>query len=224
MKQGSELLSIPFPGEEKLKNAVEEAVDKSDMKDDYVKLCLLSAGSLKFHERGDESQVLVVVREYGVPKEYMRAHAAPFKRASSSPLLRVKSLNYLENVLARREAERMGYDEALFLNERGEVTEGSSTNVFWVRGGVLHTPALECGLLSGITREALISLAPELNLEVKEGKFNLNEILASQGAFFTNSLIGITVITEIDKAGVFVNGELFRGLRRSLFQKLGWIS
>lgn len=76
----------------------------------------------------------------------------------------------------------MGYDEALFLNERGEVIEGSSTNVFWVRGGVLHTPAPECGLLPGITREALISLAPELDLEVKEGKFNLSGIAGLAGA------------------------------------------
>jgi len=223
MKRGSGLLSIPFPSEEKIKNAVEDAVNKSGVKDAYVKLCLLSSGSLKFHERADESQVLVVVRGYEPPKEYMRAHVAPFKRASSSPLPRVKSLNYLENVLARREAERMGYDEALFLNERGEVTEGSSTNVFWVRGGVLHTPAPECGLLPGITREALISLAPELDLEVKEGKFNLDEVLTSRGAFFTNSLIGITAITEIDKTRVIVDGKLFSKLRRSLFHKLGWV-
>jgi 4-amino-4-deoxychorismate lyase len=224
MKKDSELLSIPFPGEEKIKNAVREAVDKSGVKDAYVKLCLLSAGPIKFHERGDEGQVLVVVRGYEPPKEYVRVHVTPFKRASSSPLLRVKSLNYLENVLARREAERMGYDEALLLNERGEVTEGSSTNIFWVKRNVLYTPALECGLLPGITREALISLAPELDLEVKEGRFNLDEVLTSQGAFFTNSLIGITAITEIDKVRIRVNNELFEGLRCSLYRKLGWIS
>lgn len=61
------------------------------------------------------------------------------------------------------------------------MTEGSSTNVFWVRGGVLHTPAPGCGLLPGITREALISLAPELDLEVKEGKFNLSGIAGLAG-------------------------------------------
>lgn len=223
IKRGSEFLNIPFLGEQNMKNAVEDAVNKSGVKDAYVKLCILCAGPLKFYQRADEGWVLVVVREYEPPKEYVRAHVVPSKRISSSPLSRIKSINYLENVLARREAERMGYDEAIFLNERGEVAEGSSTNIFWVKRGVLHTPALECGLLPGITREALISLAPELGLEVKEGKFNLNEILTSQGAFFTNSLIGITAITEIDKAELTVDGKLFSRLRNPLFRKLGWI-
>ncbi len=222
IKRGSEFLNIPFPSEQNIKNAVEGAVNKSGVKDAYVKLCVLCAGPLKFYQRADEGQVLVVVREYEPPKEYVRAHVVPFKRISSSPLPRIKSINYLENVLARREAERMGYDEAIFLNERGEVAEGSSTNIFWVKQGVLHTPALECGLLPGITRETLILLAPELGLEVKEGKFNLNEILTSPSAFFTNSLIGITAITEIDKTEIIVDEELFTKLRGALLEKLKW--
>jgi len=223
MKRGAEFLKIPFPDKQNIKNAVEDSVNKSGVKDAYVKICVLCAGPLKFYKPANEVQVLVMVREYEAPKKYVRAHVVPFKRISSSPLSRIKSINYLENVLARREAERMGYDEAIFLNERGEVAEGSSTNIFWVKLGVLHTPALECGLLPGITRETLISLAPKLGLEVKEGKFNLNEILTSQGAFFTNSLIGITAITEIDKAELTVDDKLFSKLRNSLFNKLGWI-
>jgi len=222
MKRGAEFLKIPFPDKQNIKNAVEDSVNKSGVKDAYVKICVLCAGPLKFYKPANEVQVLVMVREYEAPKKYVRAHVVPFKRISSSPLSRIKSINYLENVLARREAERMGYDEAIFLNERGEVAEGSSTNIFWVKRGILHTPALECGLLPGITREALISLAPKLGLEVKEGKFNLNEILTSQGAFFTNSLIGITAITEIDKTEIIVDEELFTKLRGALLEKLKW--
>ena len=222
MKRGAEFLKIPFPDEQNIKNALDDSVKKSGVKDAYVKLCVLCSGPLKFYKPANEGQVLVMVREYEPPKEYVRAHVVPFKRISSSPLSRIKSINYLENVLARREAERMGYDEAIFLNERGEVAEGSSTNIFWVKRGILHTPALECGLLPGITREALISLAPKLGLEVKEGKFNLNEILTSQGAFFTNSLIGITAITEIDKTEIIVDEELFTKLRGALLEKLKW--
>jgi len=224
MKQGSELLGIPFPGEAKIRSAAREAVAKSGVTDAYVKLCLLSAGPLKFHAQAEEGRVLVVVREYEPPREYMRAHVVPVRRASSSPLLRVKSINYLENILARREAERMGYDEAIFLNEHGKVAEGSSTNIFWVKQGTLYTPALECGLLPGITREVLISLAPELNLEVEEGDFNLSEVFASEGAFFTNSLIGITAITEIDEFRMATDEKLFGRLKRFLYKKLGWIS
>jgi 4-amino-4-deoxychorismate lyase len=223
MKHGAELIGIPFPGEKSLKDAVERAAGRSKIADAHVKLCLLSSGPLKFYERSDGGRVLVSVNEYNPPKEYMRGHVTPSKRLSTSPLLGIKSLNYLENVLARRRAESRGYDEAIFLNERDEVTEGSATNIFWVKDGVLHTPGVECGLLPGITRGALISVAPELGFEVKEGRFGLNDVLTSQGAFFTNSLIGIAALAEVDKAGIIVNGGLFTKLRGALFETLEWL-
>ena len=224
MRRGAELLRIPFPNEGTIENAVEAAVGTSGIDDAYVKLCLLSSGSLKFHERADSGRLLVVVRKYEPPREQVRAHIASFKRLSSSPLLGIKSLNYLENVIARREAESMGYDEAIFLNERGEVAEGSSTNIFWVKDGTLFTPALECGLLPGITREVLISLVPELGLKTNEGRFTLNDVISSHGAFFTNSLIGMTAIAEIDGTEIIVDEGLYGQLRRSLFRKLGWVT
>lgn len=224
MKRGSEFLSIPFPGEESVKSSVQEAIRRSSVTDAYVKICLLSSGGMKFHERADEGHVLVIVRSYEPPKEHMRAHIVSFRRTSSSPLLRIKSLNYLGNVLARREAESNGYDEAIFLNERDEVTEGSVTNLFWVKEGVLYTPAVDCGLLPGITREALISLAPELNLEVEEGEFNLDEVLSSDNAFLTNSLVGIAALTDVDNVKITLNEELSAKLRDVLFRRLRWIS
>lgn len=222
MKRGSEFLSIPFPGTGDVKKRVEEAARISGVADAYVKICLLSSGPTKFYERAGGGHVLVIVRDYESPRERMRAHVASFRRNSSSPLPRVKSLNYLENVLARREAMVKGYDEAIFLNERGEVAEGSCTNIFWVKHGTLRTPASECGLLPGITREALISLAPELGLEVKEGRFKLNDLLSSNGAFLTNSLIGVSAITDVDGNKIPFDVELFTKLRTALFQKLGW--
>lgn len=221
MKRGAELVGIPFP-EAQLKTAVEEDVRSSAIADAYVKLCLLSSGPLKFYERSRAGHVLVLVKEYEQPKEYIRAHVSQFRRLSTQPLLRIKSLNYLQNVIARREAEGKGYDEAIFLNERGEVTEGNATNIFWVKGNILHTPAAECGLLPGITREMLTSLAPELGMEVKEGRHDINDVLSSDGAFLTNSLVGITAITEIDKVGIILDGKLFTKLREPLFRKLQW--
>ncbi len=222
MKRGAEFLGIPFPGEARLEAAVEEAVRSSAVADAYVKLCLLSSGPLKFYERPDEGHVLALVKEYEQPKEYVRAHVSGFARLSTQPLLRIKSLNYLQNVLARREAEGMDQDEAIFLNERGEVTEGSATNIFWVKGNTLYTPAVECGLLPGITREALISLALGLRMEVKEGRHGINDVLSSDGAFLTNSLVGIAALAEIDKVGITVDKRLFTKLREPLLQRLGW--
>ncbi|MDI6642878.1 MAG: aminotransferase class IV [Candidatus Hodarchaeaceae archaeon] len=168
--------------------------------------------------------MFVVVREYEQPKEYIQAHVPRFRRLSAQPLLSIKSLNYLQNVIARRETKDRGHDEAIFLNERDEVTEGTATNIFWVKRNILYTPAIECGLLPGITREALISLASELGMEVQEGRYVINDALSSDGAFLTNSLVGVTGITEIDKVGILLDRKLFTKLRNALFQKLGWIS
>lgn len=222
MKRGAELLDIPFPGMDELRKRAKYAVNASGLTDAYVKLCLLSTGALKFYSKANEKRVMAIVKEYEEPKKQMRAHVSQNKRNSSSPTLRIKTTNYLDNLLARREAVRKGYDEVIFLNERKEITEGSSANIFWIEKGTLYTPEIECGLLPGITRRAFISLAPKLGLAAKEGKFGLNEILASEGAFFTNSLIGMAAITEVDRMKMTVNEELFEKLREALCRELEW--
>ncbi|MEW6592441.1 MAG: aminotransferase class IV [Candidatus Hadarchaeota archaeon] len=223
MKRGAEFLSIPFPGATKIRKAAEVAVKVSGIEDAYVKASLLSSGSLKFHDRASRSRLLIVVRKYEPPRERMRVHIASFRRFSRSRLLTVKSLNYLENMLARREAKSAGCDEAIFLNERDEVAEGSFTNIFWVKGKTLYTPALECGLLPGVTRAALLSLAPGLGLKVVQGKFHLKDVLFSQGAFLTNSLIGISAVSAVDKTKLPCDEKFFMKLKDALFKKMKWV-
>lgn len=224
MKEGSRILEIPFPGEKRIKENVRKAVDKSGVEDAYVKVCLLSGGDLKFTGRANEGEILAVVREYEAPKKYVKGHVASFRRSSSSPALRVKCTNYLENVLARREAKQGGQDEAIFLNERGELAEGSSSNLFWLDQETLYTPEIGCGLLPGVTRSLLISSASEMDFEVEEGRFTLDDFINSEGAFLTNSLAGIKSITEIDDVKLNVDEDLFSELRASLFERLGWSS
>lgn len=222
MKRGAELLDMPFPRKSKLRESAKYAVEESDLSDAYVKICLLSSGALKFFSETDEERVMVIVREYEEPQRRMRVHVSQHKRSSSSPVLRIKAINYLDNILARRDAMKKGYDEAIFLNEREGVAEGSSANIFWIEEDTLYTPTIECGLLPGITRELLISLAPKLSLEVEEERFGLNEVLTSEGAFFTNSLMGIAAITEVDETEIAVNEKLFEKLRKTLFKELEW--
>lgn len=224
MKTGAEFLAIPFPGKSNIKTAVDEALKASKIADAYVKVCLLSSGGVRFYERAKEGHLLVIVREYERQKENMLAHVVQFRRNSSSPLHRVKSVNYMENVLARRAAVERGCDEAIFLNEREEVAEGSSTNIFWAKKDTLYTPAAECGILPGITREVLMSLAHEVGLEVEEGRFRLESVISSDAAFLTNSLIGISSVSGVDGAKIPLETKLFTGLRAVLFKKLRWVS
>lgn len=223
MKRGAELLSIPLPTQKSIENSVQKTVQKSNITDAYVKICLLSSGSMTFYDKAEKGHLLTIIKNYEAQKEHMHAHIASFRRNSSSPLLCIKSMNYLENVLARREAKSMGYDESIFLNQRDEITEGSATNLFWVKKGVLYTPSVDCGLLPGIIREALISIAPDLDFEVKEGKFNLDDVLFSDGAFLTNSLIGVAALTEIDNHKITFDEKIHVRIRGALLRKLRWI-
>jgi 4-amino-4-deoxychorismate lyase len=222
MKHGAELLQIPFPGEKRVMETVEDSVNASGLHDAYVKVCLLSSGPLKFSTLASGGHLLVVAREYEPAKEKMNAHVVSFKQESSSPLHRVKSLNYLENVLARREADDLNFDEGIFLNEKDEVTEGSATNIFWVKDNTLFTPAVDCGLLPGVTRMAMISFAGGLGLKIKEGRFSLKDLLSSEVAFLTNALIGAAAITEIDDKKLRLDKKTFERLKGVLHRKLKW--
>ena len=222
MKNGAEVLGIPFPGVGDVKRAIEKAVSDSQIPDAYVKICLLSQGGSVFYESPSGASILVIVKEYQSPNELIKAHISSFKRSSTSPILRVKSLNYLENILARREARGLGFDESIFLNERGEVTEGSATNIFWLKDRTLFTPSLECGLLSGVIRGVVIDIAIEIGIKIEEGHFDLDNLASSQGAFFTNSLASAVPISRIGEFELPSDSQDFRIIRSVLLEKLVW--
>jgi len=104
----------------------------------------------------------------------------------------------MENVLARAEAARDGADEALFLNEKGALTEGTVTNVFLVSGGKLSTPSLESGLLAGIARADVLDLAVQLDITVRQDEVLPQALLDADEAFLTNSLMEVMPLTRVD--------------------------
>jgi branched-chain amino acid aminotransferase len=114
----------------------------------------------------------------------------------------IKSSNLLNNVLALREAYAAGADEALLLNQRGEVAEGASTNVFAVRGGALVTPVLEAGILAGVTREVVLELAREAGLPVREELLRAEDLLSADEAFVTSTTRELTPVRTVDGRAV----------------------
>lgn len=114
-------------------------------------------------------------------------------------LTNIKSLNFLPNVLGKMEVSAMGMDEGFFLSTRGSLTEGTTTNIFLVKGNELLTPPVEDGLLPGVTRDIVIDLAGQKGLEVTERGFDKEEVLHSDEAFVTNSVIEITPLIELDR-------------------------
>ncbi len=144
------------------------------------------------------------------------------RRNEHSPTCRIKSLNYLDNVLARREAAKRGADEALMLNAAGALACASAANLFLVENGALVTPSLAQGALPGVTRAAVIELAAADAIPVHEEAVTPERLFAAAEAFVTNSLIGLRPLVTADgrPIGNGAPGPLTRTLQRAFTEAL----
>ncbi|HVF50989.1 MAG TPA: aminotransferase class IV [Pyrinomonadaceae bacterium] len=123
---------------------------------------------------------------------------SPFRINTHSPLAGVKSINYLEHTLAWEEARARDFDEAVVLNERGEVASATTANLFWVTHGTLHTPALTTGAVAGVTRARLVELAGEMALPFVESASDLAHVGDADEIFLTSSTLGVAIVTSFD--------------------------
>jgi len=110
----------------------------------------------------------------------------------------IKSTNFLNNILAKIESLKTGAYEGIMLNWKGYVAEGTISNVFTVRKGVLHTPALETGILEGITRDLVLHLARKNNIPVREQLMRPKELLKADECFLTNTTVEVLPVTMVD--------------------------
>lgn len=120
------------------------------------------------------------------------AIVAATRRNEGSPASRLKTLSYLDNVLARAEATAAGADEAVMLNNRGDLACAGAANLFWIEGGRLFTPSLDCGVLAGVTRARLLAMEP-----VEEVAAGVEALERAEAVFLTNSLIGVRPVSKL---------------------------
>ena len=123
---------------------------------------------------------------------------SPYRYNTFSPLIGIKSLNYLEQVLAWEEAQAREFDEAVMLNERGEIVSATTANIFWAKEGTIHTPALSTGALAGITRGAVIELAAKQFIPLIEGVYDLADLTEADEIFLTSASYGVAPVTTFD--------------------------
>ena len=123
---------------------------------------------------------------------------SPYRANTVSPLVGIKSLNYLEHVLSWEEAQSRDFDEAVVLNERGEIVSATTANLFWAKNGTLHTPALSTGALAGITRECVIELANQHFIPLLEGSYEMQDLTEADEIFLTSSSLGVVPVTTFD--------------------------
>ena len=154
--------------------------------------------------RSGKANVVIVAEKLIVPlpeayEKGLRAVVATTRRNSQSALSGVKSIGYLDSLVARHGAAAAGADEAILLNERGLVAECSTSNIFLVSKGRLLTPLVECGILPGVTRKIVMELANELKIPAVDAEMiRLDDLYKANEAFLTNSVIEIVPIVEVD--------------------------
>lgn len=222
LRLGAEFLSVPFPGEREIEARVRSAVSRAGGGDLYVKACLLSEGDPLFYAPPRSSSVLVTARPHVESPETVSLCVSGDARPAGAGVFSHKTLNYLGNVLAKREALGRGFDDVLFLNADGAVAETSSRNVFWAKGNRLFTPSRDCGVLPGVTREVVLLSAAEFGYEAVRGAFPPEELLRSDFVFLTSSTAGATYVDRVGDRKMPPPPGAYGIIRKSLLRKLGW--
>ena len=202
LKSGAQTLGIEPPAAlSGLTAIVRELSERCGLADARVRLTL-TAGA----EHEQPALLIQAQPVTGYPhslyEQGIAAVVATVRRNETSPLSRVKSLNYLDSLLARQQARAAGAHEALLLNTIGRVAEGSATNVFIVQGDQLVTPPLEDGALPGVTRGAVLELAAKAGLTPVEAPVTLADLRRADEAFLTNAIAGLLPLVTIDGAAV----------------------
>jgi aminodeoxychorismate lyase len=216
-----------IPDDETLSGAIHETLEANGLSEAAVRLTVSRGvpANRGLSSKPETAPSLVVHAQpfAGYPAEIysrgMRAVISSIPRNERSPLARIKALSYLDNVLARREADASGVDEALMLNTAGHLACASAANLFLARGETLLTPDPESGVLPGTVRGIVLAeLAPRMGLTAVERRVRIEELAKADEAFLTSALLGVMPLTEVDglPVGTGGPGPISSGLRAEL--------
>lgn len=220
MARGSAVLGIEIPGCEDLRAAANEVLRVNALKQARVRITATGGPSPLGSEKGNEGST-VVIAAAAMPVWGAAAPVAtvPFCRNERGALSGLKTTSYGENVLALMEAKKRGASEAIFGNTRGELCEGTGSNIFLVRGEEILTPPLDSGCLAGVTRGLVLELAREIGVRVRETPIPFGELQAVDEAFLTSTTREVQPISAIDgrllsRAPGELTARLAAGFRR----------
>lgn len=199
-------ISLPCDGWSQVREmmaAVMSGFEENNPEDEeeYVLKVCVTASNLKITARKN------TYRETDYDKGF-RLKISPILRNETSPFTSIKSLNYGDNILEKRRAHREGFDEPVFLNRKGFLTEGATTNLFGILDGKLITPAASCGLLPGTVRRYILERYPVWETEITPELF-----MKCSEAFVTNALLGIMPVSGFEEH-VFKEREIIQKIRQ----------
>jgi branched-chain amino acid aminotransferase len=191
---------------EEVTEIVLETCRRNGLTDGYIRLVVTrGTGTLGLSPKSCPTPtIFAIVDKLSIyPAEYYEKGLAVLTVSTRRNIVdaldpQLKTLNYLNNILASIEARRSGFEEALMLNPQGYVAEASADNIFILRGKRLLTPATHLGALPGITREAILEIAPGLGLEPAEAHLTLSDIYNADECFLTGTAAEVVPVSEVD--------------------------
>lgn len=216
LKWGARTLEIPLhEGLDDAAAIVTQLLDYNGIKEGRVRVTLCTASTLA-------SDLIIKAERWDEAVAPAAATLAEFPRNERSPLVSIKSGNYLESQLAWRRARGMGFDEAIFVNTKGELCEGSRSNLFVFSETDLVTPSEDSGLLAGITRAIVMEEAVDLGMRVREERMNPALLAGCREAFLTNSVVGIRPLVRFNECAIGDGkpGESTLSLARALERRI----
>jgi branched-chain amino acid aminotransferase len=209
-------MDIPFTKDE-IRQATFDTIAASGLKSCYIRpLVYRGAGPMGLYPLDCPVDVMIAVWAWGAylgdegKQKGVRAKVSSWRRISSDALIPTAKAGgqYLNSILAKIEADKTGYEEAILLDSRGYVCEGTGENLFLVKGGTVHTPGFANDILEGVNRAAVIDILREQGYEVVERDIARGELYRADEVFMTGTAAELTPIREIDDMAV---GEGVRG-------------
>ena len=207
LRRSADLIGLELPIPEKdWPGLLREAMERNELTDAYLRITVSRGeGDIGLDPRLCPERTIVVMAKPPLtyPRELYQQGVAlgvvSIRRNLSTALPpRIKSLNFLNNILAKREAGTAGAFDGLMLNADGYVTECTASNIFFVHNNRLCTPSMDCGILDGVTREIVLLLASEHHIQTEEGSYRAEDLLGADECFLTNTSMELMPVRSIN--------------------------
>ncbi len=203
-----------------IKQAIYKTMTANKQKDAYIRISISRGeGPLGLDPSLCPKPTLVIMSNLlkGYPKHYyqkgMKVAIVRTRRNFRNSLNpKIKSLNFLNNILAKIEAKNRGAFEAVMLNQKGYLAEGTITNIFFVKNNVLHTPGIDVGILDGITRRIILDCARKLKIRTRQGKFRRESLFSAQEVFISNTTLEVLPVSHVDNSAISKPGRITKEL------------
>lgn len=206
LRQGADFLRIkpPFTQAQLFAFAL-KLITKNKIPDCLLRLTLSRGIGAPGYSPGNAKNPVLVMFLRPLPKmgqgrmRQWNLIASSFRLPSNDPLAHFKTCNKLPPVLARAEADAAGADEALLSNTDGFIVEGASSNLFWIKHGIICTPPLTAGILQGVTRALVFEIASQRGIPLREKNIRLKDLTQTEGIFLSLSSLGIVEAKSLDR-------------------------